>query len=246
MQQLENGIEKNTPVDAKIAMVEIGTVGWYSKRYVIDILGLVSPFNASFVGDRNLISWFKHYSPDYVLTHVPLAGFEHGLNNLIAIGDFSVEKSFNISRYELFVANEKLSYTIIPHTISVPHHIVTENDESVLMVHAPGTLEFTVPAGQHTLTGKFGILKNAYQENNPYPTDGVEFSAVLIKKNGEKITLFKQFLDPKLNTADRGLQEIPASSFSIEQEAQVVLYTNIGMHNNGQSDQAFWKKIQFN
>jgi len=238
---------KNTPADAKIALLEIGAVGWYSQRYVIDILGLVNPLNSTFIGQKDVTSWVKLYTPDYFLAHVPIEGFEQGANYLFATGDFYLAKSFSPLKFEVFARKQKLSHPVIfPHSISAPYHTALEGDAAVLMVHAPGTLEFTVPAGQHTLTGKFGILKNAYQENNPYPTDGVEFSAVLIKKNGEKITLFKQFLDPKLNTADRGLQEIPASSFSIEQEAQVVLYTNIGMHNNGQSDQAFWKKIQFN
>jgi len=239
-------LNTNTPSDAKVAMAEIGAVGWYSNRYIIDILGLVNPLNAAFIGSRDLTSWLKHYSPDYVLTHTNLMVFEKGVHHLFAVGDFSLAQNFKHLKLDIYMKNQEVSHDILPEKISSPYHIALENNEAVLMVHAPGTLEFTVPAGQHTLTGNFGILKRAYQMHAPHPTDGVEFSAVLIKKNGEKITLFKQFLDPKSNEADRGIHSIPASSFSIGEEAKVVLYTNAGIHNNADSDQAFWKKIQFN
>jgi arabinofuranosyltransferase len=61
----------NTPADTKIAAVEIGHIGWYSKRYIIDILGLTNPFNADFIGKRQFDKWFEFYKPDYIIIHEP-------------------------------------------------------------------------------------------------------------------------------------------------------------------------------
>ena len=62
-------IRNNTPSDNKIASVEIGNIGWYSDRYIIDILGLVNPLNAEFVGRNDFSKWFEYYKPDYILIH---------------------------------------------------------------------------------------------------------------------------------------------------------------------------------
>jgi hypothetical protein len=69
----------NTPPRASIAMVEIGTVGWYSRREIVDILGLVTPGVSEFVATRQFAAWVDLYQPDYMLVHDPVWEMEAGL-----------------------------------------------------------------------------------------------------------------------------------------------------------------------
>ena len=64
-------ISQNTSRDASVGLVEIGTVGWYANRKIIDILGLVNKYNADYIAKRNLYGWLSHYQPDYILRHEP-------------------------------------------------------------------------------------------------------------------------------------------------------------------------------
>lgn len=87
-------IEENTHREAKVAAVEIGIIGWYSKRYIIDILGLVNPLNAEFIGNKDTRSWLKHYKPDYILVHNPLWHFESAIELKIKNKEYIKIKDF--------------------------------------------------------------------------------------------------------------------------------------------------------
>lgn len=99
-------IKKNTPEDSKIAAVEIGTLGWYSDRYIIDILGLVNPLNADFIGQRQFSKWYDHYKPDFILVHDPYFPHEQGVPELVENGFFTEDKSFSMKGYKLLKANK--------------------------------------------------------------------------------------------------------------------------------------------
>ncbi|MCU1320508.1 MAG: hypothetical protein JWM43_157 [Acidobacteriaceae bacterium] len=62
-------LQQNTPATARVAAVEIGFLGWYSQRYLIDIVGLTTPKNAVHVAQRDLASWLHEDRPDYILLH---------------------------------------------------------------------------------------------------------------------------------------------------------------------------------
>lgn len=66
----------NTAPNAKIAACEVGTLGWYSHRYLYDIVGLTTPANAVHVAHRDTVSWFTEDHPDYVIIHMPPWGWE--------------------------------------------------------------------------------------------------------------------------------------------------------------------------
>lgn len=87
-------LKANTSPEAKIAAVEIGTIGWYSKRYMIDILGLVNPYNADLIGKRDLSGWLKHYTPDYIIAHDPLWSHEVSINELIVTNKVTMVERF--------------------------------------------------------------------------------------------------------------------------------------------------------
>lgn len=94
-------LSQNTRETDQIAVVEIGTIGWYSKRPIIDILGLVNPLNARFIGERKFDEWLKHYSPDFILIHEPPWPHEIGAVNALAAGRFGVDPRFQFPNYRL-------------------------------------------------------------------------------------------------------------------------------------------------
>ena len=94
-------LNQNTEENAQIALVEIGTVGWYSHRYIVDILGLVNPLNARFIGEKKFEEWLNHYSPDYILIHDPPWPHETGAGKAQAAGRFEPDLRFNFSGYGL-------------------------------------------------------------------------------------------------------------------------------------------------
>jgi hypothetical protein len=94
-------LNQNTEKNAKIALVEIGTIGWYSDRPIIDILGLVNPLNARFIGERKFEEWLNHYSPDYILIHDPSWPHEAGVEKALASGSFEPDIRFDFKGYRL-------------------------------------------------------------------------------------------------------------------------------------------------
>jgi hypothetical protein len=62
-------LEKNTPPGASVAYLEIGRIGYYSNRRIVDQMGLVTPGAIDRVRDRDL-TWVLHaLKPDYYLVH---------------------------------------------------------------------------------------------------------------------------------------------------------------------------------
>lgn len=90
-------LNHNTSDDTTVAMVEIGTVGWYSDREIVDILGLVSPHNAQYIGERKFMSWLLHYQPDYIIRHEPIWGHEQSISFLEKSGFYRSRDDVNIS-----------------------------------------------------------------------------------------------------------------------------------------------------
>ncbi len=87
-------LRDNTAEDATVAMVEIGVVGWYSERKVIDILGLVNEYNANYIGRREFMNWFLHYQPDYILRHEPAWPHEQSVKPMEDRGIYTQEAQF--------------------------------------------------------------------------------------------------------------------------------------------------------
>jgi hypothetical protein len=94
-------LKDNTAPDSVVAMAEIGTVGWYSDRYIIDILGLTNRYNADFIAHRDVYSWLSKYRPDYILVHEPLWSFEASANCLLDNQAYAPVENFNFTGYRL-------------------------------------------------------------------------------------------------------------------------------------------------
>ncbi len=69
-------IDANTPENISVETVELGHIGWYTQRHVIDILGLTFPKNAAHIAHRDPASWLAEDEPDYIIIHKPMWIYE--------------------------------------------------------------------------------------------------------------------------------------------------------------------------
>jgi hypothetical protein len=92
-------IDANTPADSSFAAAEIGALGWYSRRPVVDILGLVNAGNARRIGERDFDGWVTSYRPDYLLVHDPVNALEMAFYTLVARHALIQQCAFPVSGY---------------------------------------------------------------------------------------------------------------------------------------------------
>ena len=62
-------IKANSPAGASIAYVEIGVLGYYSERPILDLMGLVTPRARPYVLRNDLLGALKEQPTDFVLFH---------------------------------------------------------------------------------------------------------------------------------------------------------------------------------
>ena len=101
-QEAGTWMNSHLPADAKVATSEIGTVGFYSQRYIIDILGLVNPNNARYIGERRFEAWLNDYHPDYFLVHVPMWPGEVAVQHQLEQGKLWTRADFNMGTLKLY------------------------------------------------------------------------------------------------------------------------------------------------
>jgi hypothetical protein len=60
-------LRDNTPPGAVIGVAEVGQLGYYAERTMIDYLGLLQPEVAQAVKRRDIYWWLPHFTPDYLV-----------------------------------------------------------------------------------------------------------------------------------------------------------------------------------
>jgi hypothetical protein len=98
-------LSQNTAEDSSVAVVEIGTIGWYSKRRIIDILGLVTADVSSYVAEGDFESWLKLFPPDYIVVHEPLWEFERVIGQVSQEGGLLEVADFDFPGFKLYAFN---------------------------------------------------------------------------------------------------------------------------------------------
>jgi arabinofuranosyltransferase len=68
-QQIGEWLRANTPPDASVGMLEVGTMGYYADRRVIDFYGLIQPDVSEHMAHNDLAWSMQHYKPDYIAIH---------------------------------------------------------------------------------------------------------------------------------------------------------------------------------
>lgn len=66
-QALAGWLDAQTPVDSRIGYVEIGYLGWYSHRSIVDMLGLTNPEFVPFLRNRDFVGAFWLADVDYLI-----------------------------------------------------------------------------------------------------------------------------------------------------------------------------------
>ena len=69
-------LNRRTSPDATVAAWEIGAIGYYSDRPILDYLGLITPEARAAVARRDFKWWLRQRPPDYVVVRDPPGGFE--------------------------------------------------------------------------------------------------------------------------------------------------------------------------
>jgi hypothetical protein len=68
-------LDNNTAPDASVGYFEIGRVGYYAHRTMIDPLGLIDPVIAPHVAQGDMIWAYEHYRPSYIIYNDLFAGW---------------------------------------------------------------------------------------------------------------------------------------------------------------------------
>ena len=98
-------LKENTPVTSSVAAAEIGTIGWYSERNVVDIIGLVTPRNARLISKGDLESWLVSAKPDYVIAHNPIWSWEAVMDMAATKGEYRRFEWTDRPGYCIYVKN---------------------------------------------------------------------------------------------------------------------------------------------
>lgn len=73
--QTAQWLNANTPAGSSVGYFEIGRLGYFADRVIIDPLGLVDPAVAPHVAERDLTWAYRHYHPDYILYNDQFRGW---------------------------------------------------------------------------------------------------------------------------------------------------------------------------
>lgn len=208
-------LKDNTPPNASIAMVEIGTIGWYADRKIIDILGLVNKYNADYIAERNFSGWLYHYQPDYILRHDPIWPHEQSIDALQQNGVYIPVDKFDFPGYAILKKSGKYSDSAIvdfakeqtkkqaifdqmikTSPIGAPSVM---KDGSVLFAHAPSTVSLVVKNIPKSIQVSYGIKEAAAGKHS-----GVCFE--IIQDNGNK-TILHSCIDSSASKSELSRRE---------------------------------------
>jgi hypothetical protein len=68
-------LDGNTAPHATVGYLEIGRIGYFARRTMIDPLGLIDPAIAAHVAQRDMLWAYEHYRPDYIIYNQQFAGW---------------------------------------------------------------------------------------------------------------------------------------------------------------------------
>jgi hypothetical protein len=115
------------------------------------------------------------------------------------------------------------------------------DDILVLLAPAPSELTFALGDGPHAVSGRYGILRQAFTgEGN---TDGVTFQVVHRAADGRETILLDRHLDPRSAGADQSVQRLTVSIVSRAGDV-LLLRTLPGRNGDLSRDWSFWTELE--
>jgi hypothetical protein len=128
----------------------------------------------------------------------------------------------------------------VSYTSRTPVSETTIDGREAAILHAPSQMIFDLPKNPHWVTGKFGMMEGTY--TNGGNTDGALF-LVYWSDGKERIELFRHYLDPVNNIADRGLHDFRGKLSGL-QGGRLFLEIQNGPNNNPSWDWTAWSNIK--
>jgi hypothetical protein len=98
-------INGNTPENCKVTCLEIGHIGWFSKRYIVDLVGLINPSISDALGKHDYEKWYVMYKPEYLVVHDPVAGVELTIQKFIDSKMYVDEPRFRLKGFKILKLN---------------------------------------------------------------------------------------------------------------------------------------------
>lgn len=74
-------LAENTPGDSTVGFIEVGLVGYFSNRQIVDLLGLTTPGTESYLMRRDHAGLVEAYHPDYHIRNTNFDGW--GMNKTV-------------------------------------------------------------------------------------------------------------------------------------------------------------------
>lgn len=134
---------------------------------------------------------------------------------------------------------------IIPARVRAPFGavVVEEAGKPILFAHAPSTVTYPLPADAKHFSGRFGFRAGAYAPENAGRTDGAEFIVRTVDGAGRRRELFRQWLRPFENPADRDNPAFAVSLPAWSPGAVLELEITPGPSGNNASDWTYWSDL---
>lgn len=146
--QIGEWLVDNSNGDASVAAMEIGFLGWYSNRYLIDIVGLVTPENARFLAKGRYGAWLDHSDPDYIVTHNPRWPLERAAAAASRSGEYRPVAGVDVAGFQLLERAPDTGLGSVENAMNrLRHRPYAEFRSEVLEAVLAGQLGPTVPLG---------------------------------------------------------------------------------------------------
>jgi hypothetical protein len=162
----------NSEPGSSIAYIEIGQIGYYSDRNIIDILGLVTPGASDRVKKSNFIWAYLNYQPDYIIYNPMFSSW---------IGVILNESWFKESYTEV----ERLTSPGYPETLIIYKKHPGARLPSLLEVDI-AQIKREKPAGEIYGTNSMGQTFKARESN----MSGIEVALFIFKRQNNKTVIF--------------------------------------------------------
>lgn len=257
--EISKWFNQHTNASESIETVEVGIIGYYSKRKIIDGVGLIQPKIAQHLLKKDFDWSINEYKPDYILLS-PM--FRWLLPPGEWIKKYRIIDKYTVPSGEWYVVkritfiNDSNTYFSFAENIQNASVMnLLNSDYSIGIMDEGDELKYTFlehPLATSTAeiifnriyipenaTLKFAISLDP-QVWSPDKGDGVNFSISISNKSTTQ-TIFSKYIDPKRNKNDRKWHEskIDLTEWS-RQNVSVIFETSSGPRNDPTYDWARW------
>jgi hypothetical protein len=127
------------------------------------------------------------------------------------------------------------AFNRVPALASMEQTNIMETDQGrVLILHAPGSLDFLLQGNESTLSFDFGFMPGAYTGEGS--TDGAVYTIELVRPNHPKEILFRRHLEPRTRPEDQGRQHAKLTLPALGPADHLVLNISAGPSGNNSWD----------